>query len=66
MKTQTSISPQLRNIAIFFILGALVFGCSYVNKFIGIDDDNIIEEVAEKAIESETGLDIDLTPSTPE
>jgi hypothetical protein len=28
--------------------------------------DNVIEEAAEEVIKSETGLDIDLTPSSPE
>ena len=66
MKTQTTTSLKLRNIAIFCMLGFLVGGCSYVNKWCGLKDDNIVEEVTEKAIEMKTGLDIDLTPSTPE
>lgn len=40
--------------------------CSAVNKKVGLPDDNIIEEAAEILIDAETGLKLDLTPSTPE
>ncbi len=41
-------------------------GCSYINKKMNMSDDNIIEESFESIIERQLGLDIDLTPSTPE
>lgn len=31
-----------------------------------LPDDNAIEEISEKIIKEETGVDIDLTPETPE
>lgn len=39
-----------------------------VNEFTGfkIYPDNLAEEIAEEYIDHKTGLDIDLTPSTPE
>ena len=40
--------------------------CSGVNKQLGLKDDNISEEILEEVIESKTGLDLDLTPETPE
>ena len=39
---------------------------SYINKKLNIEDDNIFEEMIEIVIEEKTGLDIDLTPTTPE
>jgi hypothetical protein len=41
-------------------------GCSGVNRKLGIQDDNLAEEIVEEAIQAKTGLDIDLTPATPE
>lgn len=41
-------------------------GCEPVNRYLGLSDDNIGEELVETAIKIETGLDIDLTPSSPE
>lgn len=44
----------------------LLTSCSYVNEYLGIEDDNLAEEIAEEVIEAKTGADIDLTPSSPE
>ena len=44
----------------------LLCGCSSINKKFGLDDDNMIEELFEDLIEQKTGLDIDLTPGSPE
>lgn len=41
-------------------------GCSYINRKLGLQDDNFGEELAEEIIEMKTGLDVDLTPSSPE
>jgi hypothetical protein len=46
-----------------------IFGlvaCSYWNDYAGWEDDNPAEEVTEAVIKYETGLDIDLTPRSPE
>lgn len=51
------------------ILMALVcvgFGaCSFLNKKLGLSDNNIIEEQVEEVIKDKTGLDVDLS-ETPE
>ena len=52
-------------IAIVIIISC-VGGCSYFNKFMGLKDDNVVEEAAEDVIEHETGIHLDLTPLTPE
>jgi len=43
-------------------------GCSLRSKFLlpSYQDDNIFEETTEKLIEYGTGVDIDLTPLSPE
>lgn len=41
-------------------------GCSKINKMFNIEDDSHIEENIERVILKETGVDIDLTPSSPE
>lgn len=51
---------------IVIIFGPMMAGCSYINDYFSLPDDNVYEEVTEAAIKYETGLDIDLTPSTPE
>lgn len=38
--------------------------CSQVNRYLSLPDDHLFEEGAESLIESQTGLDIDLTPSS--
>lgn len=52
------------------ILSALAIlllpSCSYINQKMGLQDDNLGEEVIEAVIKTETGLDIDLTPASPE
>ena len=45
--------------AIFFLSCNTRFGKSY-------PQDNIVEEIIEELIESKTGLDIDLSPNSPE
>lgn len=48
------------------IFSVLLFGCSEINKKLGLEDDNILEEAVEVLIYSQTALDFDLTPDTPE
>jgi len=55
--------------SILVVLGVTLYllcGCSSINKKFGLDDDNMIEELFEDLIEQKTGLDIDLTPGSPE
>jgi hypothetical protein len=41
-------------------------GCSQANKFLGLPPENVYEENIERVIEKETGVQIDLTPNSPE
>lgn len=57
----------IMRIAFALILGtAILNGCSYLNQKAGVKDDHVLEEIIEAQIEKELGIDIDLTPSTPE
>lgn len=56
----------MSKLMIVIIFGPMMAGCSYINDYFSLPDDNVYEEVTEAAIKYETGLDIDLTPSTPE
>lgn len=50
------------------IIGAIVGTCvlvGVVSRYF-LPDDNILEECAEEVIKEYTGVDIDLSPSTPE
>ena len=51
---------------LIFLACLFLASCSKVNQKFGLSDDNIFEEMTEKAIEKKIGLDIDLTPSSPE
>jgi hypothetical protein len=44
----------------------LLTSCHMVNKYFGLQDDNFIEETAELALQVETGINVDLSPETPE
>lgn len=48
------------------ILGLSLSGCSPINQFFKLEDDNVIEEILEDVLKHETGIDIDFTPNTPE
>jgi hypothetical protein len=43
-----------------------ITSCSAINKKLGLSDDNIAEELVEAMVEAKTGVDFDLTPSSPE
>lgn len=47
-------------------MAILCLGCSVVYDRLGIQDDFLGEEILEELIEAKTGLDIDLTPRSPE
>ena len=44
------------------VLACLFGGCRALNKKLGLQNDNVIEEAIEEIIELNTGLKIDLTP----
>jgi len=53
---------------ILFLIGAALslHSCSNINEKLGLSDDNLGEEVIEDVIKEEVGVDVDLTPATPE
>lgn len=48
---------------LFGIVGLMAAGCEPVNAYFGLQDDNLIENSIEDAIQYETGAQVDLTPS---
>ena len=44
----------------------MVGGCSYINRYFGLENNNAIEEVIEMIIKENFDLEIDLTPESPE
>lgn len=52
----------------FIIMMGLILltSCSYVNEYFGMEDDNLAEEVVEEVIKVKAGINIDLTPDSPE
>ena len=51
----------------YMILSLLLLcSCSAINAKLGQEDDWLGEEILESAIEIKTGIDVDLTPGTPE
>lgn len=43
-----------------------ISSCSYINPYLGLQDDNFLEEFGERVLEDETGIDIDFSHETPE
>ncbi len=55
----------MKKFALIFSICFLI-SCSSINRKMGIPDDNILEEITEDVIQAETGVNVDLTPQTPE
>jgi len=55
----------MRLVSIFF-MSFVLCSCSTINKWVGLPDDNFIEEAVEDVVKHETGLDFDCTPNSPE
>ena len=51
---------------ILAVLAVLALGSVALTKTLKLDEDNEIEEFVEEIIESKTGLDLDLSPNSPE
>lgn len=50
-----------------FLLVAVAAGAVFVGKkYFGAKDDNIIEELVEMEIRKDVGIDVDLSPDSPE
>lgn len=45
---------------------AAALGCTMINRKLGLDDDNFVEESAEALIEEHLGVGVDLSPDSPE
>lgn len=56
---------EMRMLFMLWIMIATV-GCSAVYAKYNLKDDNMAEEIVESVIEAKTGLDLDLTPNSPE
>ena len=52
-------------ICMILLVGALIVGIAS-NKVAHMGDDNIVEELAEDVIKEESGMDVDLSPESPE
>jgi len=50
----------------FAVLALTVVGCGYFNDYFGLEEDNIFEEAIEYQIKEHSGVEIDLTPGSPE
>jgi hypothetical protein len=50
-------------ITVVLVAGVVAVGSKY---FFGMKDDNLIEEMSESVIKEATGVDVDLSPSSPE
>jgi len=56
---------------LLLMIGVFVFGCgrspvAHLNEQVGLENDHILEELAEELIEDQLGIDIDLTPGSHE
>lgn len=50
----------------YFLPLLLLTSCTAINQKLGLSDDNVFEETLEYGIKFKTGLDVDLTPGSPE
>jgi hypothetical protein len=51
---------------IIAILAGAALLSTVATKFLKLEDDNVAEEFVEDVIQDQTGLDLDLTPKSPE
>lgn len=66
IKNLKPFDKMLLTIALLSLVCCILSGCSYVNKKMGLKDDNVAEELIEDIIQIKTGASIDLSPDTPE
>ena len=52
----------MKILILFAALSVSFVGCSTINKYFGMENDNEIEQTVEFIIESQTGVNVDLTP----
>jgi hypothetical protein len=58
-------NQMVRSLVLFLTILSLS-SCSYIEKQLGLGEDNWIEEFGEFALEYETGIRTDFTPGSPE
>jgi len=58
--------PIMFTFSVLIVVLGYLGGCASLNHKLKLNDDNIIEEIVEQIIESKLGVDIDLTPNSPE
>ena len=56
----------LVRVLILFMLAMILIGCSPINAWLGLSDDNLAEEAIEFVIQEELGISVDLTPASEE
>ena len=62
-------APSTKLFVVFIIIMISIVACdacTRLNNKVGLQDDNFIEECVEALIENKTGLDVDLSPESPE
>ena len=64
MKTGEKVKILLSLTAIAFV--TVIGGCSALNNYAGLPQDNELEELVEQVIDQYTGLDLDLSADSPE
>lgn len=64
--SKTAYNQKLALCALAFVICFTLSGCSYLNQYLGLEDDNVYEETVEGAIKYKTGFDLDLTPRSKE
>tara|TARA_R110000868_G_scaffold182762_1_gene423812 strand:+ start:2443 stop:2664 length:222 start_codon:yes stop_codon:yes gene_type:complete len=53
-------------VLICILITIFIVGCTALNKKMMLKDDNLFEESCENLIESQIGIQLDLTPESPE
>jgi hypothetical protein len=56
----------MRIVTVILLFSMLTNGCSHLNQRLGLNSDNFGEELIEWQIQNYTGIDVDLTPDSPE
>lgn len=54
---------NIRSLSLILFFGLCLYSCNSLKNY---PQDNFVEEIVEDVIEEKTGLDIDLSPFTPE
>lgn len=56
----------MRKILALSLMILSLSSCAYIEKQIGLEEDNFLEETAEFALKYESGISVDFTPDSPE